>query len=94
MKSFTGRMWPPGRSLPTSLAFSCSAVWQEAGVEKELVSLLCKLSAQHYLPILAHHRVTSKALRHMNVADLKKVVVSICSAASASVSRCSLKHTF
>ncbi|KAF3848693.1 hypothetical protein F7725_015190 [Dissostichus mawsoni] len=30
---------------------------QEAGVEKELVNLLCKLSAQHYLPIMAHHRL-------------------------------------
>uniref|UniRef100_A0A8P4K5Q1 RING-type domain-containing protein n=1 Tax=Dicentrarchus labrax TaxID=13489 RepID=A0A8P4K5Q1_DICLA len=46
---------------------------QEAGVEKELVNLLCKLSAQHYLPILAHHRVTTEALRHMNSSDLKKV---------------------
>ncbi|CAJ1071061.1 E3 ubiquitin-protein ligase LRSAM1 [Xyrichtys novacula] len=46
---------------------------QEAGVEKELVNLLCKLSAQHYLPILAHHRVTTEALRHMNSSDLKKL---------------------
>ncbi|XP_051907949.1 E3 ubiquitin-protein ligase LRSAM1 [Hippocampus zosterae] len=46
---------------------------QEAGVEKDLVHLLCKLSAQHYLPIMAHHRVTAEALRHMNSADLKKV---------------------
>uniref|UniRef100_A0A3B4V714 Leucine rich repeat and sterile alpha motif containing 1 n=1 Tax=Seriola dumerili TaxID=41447 RepID=A0A3B4V714_SERDU len=46
---------------------------QEADIEKELVSLLCKLSAQHYLPILAHHRVTAEALRHMTSSDLKKV---------------------
>nr|XP_020456835.1 E3 ubiquitin-protein ligase LRSAM1 [Monopterus albus] len=46
---------------------------QEAGVEKELVNLLCKLSAQHYLPILAHHRVTTEALRHMTSSDLKKL---------------------
>uniref|UniRef100_A0AAX7TUC4 RING-type domain-containing protein n=1 Tax=Astatotilapia calliptera TaxID=8154 RepID=A0AAX7TUC4_ASTCA len=46
---------------------------QEAGVEKELVNLLCKLSAQHYLPILAHHRVTTEALHHMSSSDLKKV---------------------
>uniref|UniRef100_A0A8C4F0V2 RING-type domain-containing protein n=1 Tax=Dicentrarchus labrax TaxID=13489 RepID=A0A8C4F0V2_DICLA len=50
---------------------------QEAGVEKELVNLLCKLSAQHYLPILAHHRVTTEALRHMNSSDLKKVCLSL-----------------
>uniref|UniRef100_A0A4W6DGB2 Leucine rich repeat and sterile alpha motif containing 1 n=1 Tax=Lates calcarifer TaxID=8187 RepID=A0A4W6DGB2_LATCA len=46
---------------------------QEAGIDKELVNLLCKLSGQHYLPILAHHRVTIEALRHMNSSDLKKV---------------------
>lgn len=49
---------------------------QEAGVEKELVNLLCRLSAQHYLPILAHHRVTTEALRHMNSADLKKLGIT------------------
>ncbi|XP_074546901.1 E3 ubiquitin-protein ligase LRSAM1 isoform X2 [Halichoeres trimaculatus] len=49
---------------------------QEAGVEKELVSLLCRLSAQHYLPILAHHRVTTEALRHMNSSDLKKLGIT------------------
>lgn len=46
---------------------------QEAGVEEELGSLLCKLSAQHYLPVFAHHRVTAEALCHMTPADLKKV---------------------
>ncbi|XP_053727184.1 E3 ubiquitin-protein ligase LRSAM1 [Synchiropus splendidus] len=49
---------------------------QESGVEKELVNLLCKLSAQHYLPVLAHHRVTVEALRHMNSSDLKKLGVN------------------
>lgn len=49
---------------------------QEAGVEKELVNLLCKLSAQHYLPVLAHHRVTAEALRHMNSSDLKKLGIN------------------
>lgn len=49
---------------------------QEAGVEKELVNLLCKLSAQHYLPILAHHRVTTEALRHMTSSDLKKLGIN------------------
>lgn len=37
------------------------------------MNLLCKLSAQHYLPILAHHRVTTEALHHMSSSDLKKV---------------------
>lgn len=46
---------------------------QEAGVEKDLVNLLCRLSVQHYLPILAHNRVTTEALRHMKSSDLKKI---------------------
>ncbi|KAL0965115.1 hypothetical protein UPYG_G00276990 [Umbra pygmaea] len=49
---------------------------QEAGVEPDLVSLLWKLSAQHYLPILAHHRVTSQALRLMTSQDLSKLGIS------------------
>lgn len=49
---------------------------QEAGVEKELVNLLCRLSAQHYLPVLAHHRITTEALRHMTAADLKKLGIN------------------
>ncbi|XP_023253676.1 E3 ubiquitin-protein ligase LRSAM1 [Seriola lalandi dorsalis] len=49
---------------------------QEADIEKELVSLLCKLSAQHYLPVLAHHRVTAEALRHMTFSDLKKLGIN------------------
>ncbi|XP_028317969.1 E3 ubiquitin-protein ligase LRSAM1 isoform X2 [Gouania willdenowi] len=49
---------------------------QEAGLEKDLVNKLCKLSAQHYLPVLAHHRVTIEALCHMTAADLKKVGVT------------------
>ncbi|XP_041816474.1 E3 ubiquitin-protein ligase LRSAM1 [Chelmon rostratus] len=49
---------------------------QEAGLEKELVNLMCKLSAQHYLPILAHHQVTTEALRHMSSSDLKKLGIN------------------
>ncbi|KAK3527296.1 hypothetical protein QTP86_018600, partial [Hemibagrus guttatus] len=49
---------------------------QEAGVDKDLVNLLCKLSAQHYLPIIAHHRITAEALRHMTTKDLGKLGIS------------------
>uniref|UniRef100_A0A3Q2ZWH6 Leucine rich repeat and sterile alpha motif containing 1 n=1 Tax=Kryptolebias marmoratus TaxID=37003 RepID=A0A3Q2ZWH6_KRYMA len=49
---------------------------QESGVEEELVNLLCRLSAQHYLPVLAHHRITTEALWHMTTSDLKKVGIS------------------
>lgn len=51
----------------------CFIFFQEAGVDKDLVNLLCKLSAQHYLPVLAHHRITAEALRHMTTKDLGKV---------------------
>ncbi|KAB5522520.1 hypothetical protein PHYPO_G00160440 [Pangasianodon hypophthalmus] len=49
---------------------------QEAGVDNDLVNLLCKLSAQHYLPIIAHHRITAEALRHMTTKDLGKLGIS------------------
>ncbi|XP_060768891.1 E3 ubiquitin-protein ligase LRSAM1 isoform X2 [Neoarius graeffei] len=49
---------------------------QEAGVDKDLVNLLCKLSAQHYLPIIAHHRITAEALRHMTTKDLGKLGIT------------------
>ncbi|XP_072310188.1 E3 ubiquitin-protein ligase LRSAM1 isoform X2 [Eucyclogobius newberryi] len=49
---------------------------QEAGVEIELVNLLCRLSVQHYLPTLAHHRITAKTLRQMTPADLKKLGIN------------------
>lgn len=46
---------------------------QEAAVDRDLGNMLCKLSAQHYLPIIAHHRITAEALRHMTAKDLRKV---------------------
>ncbi|KAM4719902.1 E3 ubiquitin-protein ligase LRSAM1 [Anableps anableps] len=49
---------------------------QEAGLEKELVNLLCKLSAQHYLPVLAHHHITTETLCHMTASDLKKLGIN------------------
>ncbi|XP_037548432.1 E3 ubiquitin-protein ligase LRSAM1 [Nematolebias whitei] len=49
---------------------------QEAGVEEELVNLLCRLSAQHYLPVLAHYHITTKTLQHMTISDLKKVGIN------------------
>ncbi|XP_062844283.1 E3 ubiquitin-protein ligase LRSAM1 isoform X2 [Trichomycterus rosablanca] len=49
---------------------------QETGVDKDLVNLLYKLSAQHYLPIIAHHRITPEALRHMTNKELSKLGIS------------------
>ncbi|MEQ2167034.1 hypothetical protein GOODEAATRI_000087, partial [Goodea atripinnis] len=69
---------------------------QEAGLEKELVNLLCRLSAQHYLPIMAHHHITTEALRHMMVSDLKKVIflpcghVCCCQVCSGALQNCPL----
>ncbi|KAL2100072.1 hypothetical protein ACEWY4_004466 [Coilia grayii] len=57
-------------SKPLSLAM------EEAGVDRELVSLLSKLSAEHYLPILAHHRVTAETLKHMSARDLSKIGIN------------------
>ncbi|XP_066569283.1 E3 ubiquitin-protein ligase LRSAM1 [Amia ocellicauda] len=49
---------------------------QEAGVDRALVDLLCRLSAQHCLPLLAHHRITAETLRNMSPADLQKIGIS------------------
>lgn len=83
--------------LPNCALLELSSYLQEAGVEKELVNLLCKLSAQHYLPILAHHRVTTEALRHMNSSDLKKVCLQhhyqhISISCSFDISYCLFQH--
>lgn len=49
---------------------------QEADVASDLVNLLSKLSAQHYLPILAHHRITADTLCHMTTKDLGKLGIN------------------
>ena len=46
---------------------------QEQGVEHQLVALLVELSAEHYLPIFAHHRVSLDMLSRMRPGDLAKV---------------------
>ncbi|KAM9440966.1 E3 ubiquitin-protein ligase LRSAM1 [Clarias gariepinus] len=53
-----------------------SLCMQEVGVDQDLVNMLCKLSAQHYLPIIAHHRITAEVLRHMTTKDLSKLGIS------------------
>ncbi|XP_027412122.1 E3 ubiquitin-protein ligase LRSAM1 isoform X2 [Bos indicus x Bos taurus] len=49
---------------------------QEEGLERPLVALLVELSAEHYLPIFAHHRLSLAMLSRMGPADLAKVGVS------------------
>ncbi|XP_077001546.1 E3 ubiquitin-protein ligase LRSAM1 isoform X3 [Tamandua tetradactyla] len=46
---------------------------QEEGMERQLVALLVDLSAEHYLPIFAHHRISLDTLSRMSPGDLAKV---------------------
>lgn len=56
-----------------ALSFSHGCVLQEEGLERPLVALLVELSAEHYLPIFAHHRLSLAMLSRMGPADLAKV---------------------
>ncbi|XP_062937695.1 E3 ubiquitin-protein ligase LRSAM1 isoform X2 [Cynocephalus volans] len=49
---------------------------QEEGMERQLVALLVELSAEHYLPIFAHHRISLDMLSRMSPRDLAQVGVS------------------
>uniref|UniRef100_A0A8C2TYX0 Leucine rich repeat and sterile alpha motif containing 1 n=1 Tax=Coturnix japonica TaxID=93934 RepID=A0A8C2TYX0_COTJA len=46
---------------------------QEEGLEKQLVNLLTELSAEHYVPVFAHHRISLGVLSTMTASDLEKV---------------------
>ncbi|XP_070107537.1 E3 ubiquitin-protein ligase LRSAM1 isoform X4 [Equus caballus] len=49
---------------------------QEEGMERPLAALLVELSAEHYLPIFAHHRISLDMLGRMSPEDLAKVGVT------------------
>nr|XP_033816189.1 E3 ubiquitin-protein ligase LRSAM1 isoform X2 [Geotrypetes seraphini] len=49
---------------------------QESGLEKELVTILIKLSAVKYLPVFAHHRISLDVLKGMTPNDLQKIGVN------------------
>ncbi|XP_007471789.1 PREDICTED: E3 ubiquitin-protein ligase LRSAM1 isoform X1 [Lipotes vexillifer] len=49
---------------------------QGEGLERQLVALLVELSAEHYLPIFTHHRISLDMLSRMGPGDLAKVGVS------------------
>ncbi|KAL0606408.1 E3 ubiquitin-protein ligase LRSAM1 [Plecturocebus cupreus] len=49
---------------------------QEEGMERQLVALLEELSAEHYLPVFAHHRLSLDLLSQMSPGDLAKLGVS------------------
>lgn len=42
-------------------------------MERQLVALLVELSAEHYLPLFAHHRISLDMLSRMSPEDLAKV---------------------
>lgn len=46
---------------------------QEDGMEHQLAALLVELSAEHYLPLFAHHRISLDMLSRMSPRDLAKV---------------------
>ncbi|XP_070811604.1 E3 ubiquitin-protein ligase LRSAM1 [Pituophis catenifer annectens] len=46
---------------------------QEEGLERQLVKLLTDLSAEHYLPIFAHHRISLEMLSSMVPGDLAEI---------------------
>ncbi|XP_015683515.1 E3 ubiquitin-protein ligase LRSAM1 isoform X1 [Protobothrops mucrosquamatus] len=49
---------------------------QEEGLERQLVKLLTGLSAEQYLPIFAHHRISLEMLSHMVPGDLAKIGIT------------------
>ncbi|NXN54815.1 LRSM1 ligase, partial [Rynchops niger] len=49
---------------------------QEEGLERQLVNLLIELSAERYMPVFAHHRISLQALSTMTASDLEKIGVT------------------
>ncbi|NXU32525.1 LRSM1 ligase, partial [Thalassarche chlororhynchos] len=48
---------------------------QEEGLEQQLVNLLIELSAEQYVPVFAHHRISLQVLSTMTASDLEKIGV-------------------
>ncbi|XP_021269371.1 E3 ubiquitin-protein ligase LRSAM1 isoform X5 [Numida meleagris] len=49
---------------------------QEEGLEKQLVNLLTELSAEQYVPVFAHHRISLEVLSTMTASDLEKMGIA------------------
>ncbi|KFV98494.1 E3 ubiquitin-protein ligase LRSAM1, partial [Fulmarus glacialis] len=60
----------------------------EEGLEQQLVNLLIELSAEQYVPVFAHHRISLQALSTMTASDLEKIGVM-----EAGLQRAILKRT-
>ncbi|ELK07213.1 E3 ubiquitin-protein ligase LRSAM1 [Pteropus alecto] len=63
---------------------------QEEGMERQLAALLVELSAEHYLPVFAHHRISLDMLSRMSPRDLAKVGSSL--SEEVGVSEAGLQH--
>ncbi|XP_038230261.1 E3 ubiquitin-protein ligase LRSAM1 isoform X2 [Dermochelys coriacea] len=49
---------------------------QEEGLESQLINLLIELSAEQYVPIFAHHRLSLEMLSTMTLSDLAKIGIT------------------
>ncbi|XP_050782448.1 E3 ubiquitin-protein ligase LRSAM1 isoform X2 [Gopherus flavomarginatus] len=49
---------------------------QEEGLERQLINLLIELSAEQYIPIFAHHRLSLEVLSTMTLSDLAKIGIT------------------
>ncbi|XP_074976529.1 E3 ubiquitin-protein ligase LRSAM1 isoform X3 [Caretta caretta] len=49
---------------------------QEEGLERQLINLLIELSAEQYVPIFAHHRLSLEMLSTMTLSDLAKIGIT------------------
>ncbi|NWT98321.1 LRSM1 ligase, partial [Urocynchramus pylzowi] len=49
---------------------------QEKGLEQQLVTLLLELSAEQYVPLFAHHRISLETLGTMSASDLEQLGVT------------------
>lgn len=62
-----------GSLYSDTLGLPHGAILQEEGMERQLAALLVELSAEHYLPLFAHHRISLDMLSRMSPGDLAKV---------------------
>uniref|UniRef100_A0A8C3T7G9 Leucine rich repeat and sterile alpha motif containing 1 n=1 Tax=Chelydra serpentina TaxID=8475 RepID=A0A8C3T7G9_CHESE len=49
---------------------------QEEGLERQLINLLIEMSAEQYIPIFAHHRLSLEMLSTMTLSDLAKIGIT------------------
>ncbi|KFZ69146.1 E3 ubiquitin-protein ligase LRSAM1 [Podiceps cristatus] len=67
--------WMVQAKRPLAKSGSLPCVLQEEGLERQLVNLLIELSAEQYVPVFAHHRISLQTLSTMTASDLEKIGV-------------------